>query len=134
MHFEETSAVSHPASDVLETMIERMEEIVPFMPNVAKIETAERGILDDGRERIVRHWTGSVESVPSALQPFFSEELASWIDTALWTAEEYKVEWSLSTSFSKLYDCGGVNYFEPHPDDDTKTRIRITGELTGGEQ
>lgn len=39
MKFELTARVSHPASVVLETMIERMEDIVPFLPNIESIET-----------------------------------------------------------------------------------------------
>ncbi len=130
MQFAETSKVAHPAEKVLETMIVRMEEIVPFLPNVARIDTLERKDLPRDRIRILRRWQGVSESVPSALRPFVSEEWLAWLDTAVWTPAEYKVDWTLSTSLSNFYECSGTNFFEPHPDDPRKaTRIRITGDL-----
>ena len=131
MHFEKASIVSHPASLVLETMIERMERVVPFMPSVEGIELKSREDLDDGLLKIVRRWQGTADSAPSAVRPFLSQEAMAWTDTALWTPEEYKVEWTLSTSMGRLYDCSGINYFEPDPDaPETSTRMRVTGELT----
>jgi hypothetical protein len=131
VRFEKTTQVSHPATEVLSVMIERMDEIVPFLPNVAAIDTQAREDLDDGRIRIVRRWQGSSDSIPAALRPFISEDLFAWIDTAIWTPDEFKVEWSLATSLAQLYDCSGVNYFGPHPESpETATQIRITGDLT----
>jgi len=133
MRFNEQSTVSHPAPLILETMIERMEEIVPFLPNVESIETRESKKLKNGQLRIVRHWQGKADSIPSALRPFLSKEALGWIDTALWTPPEYKVEWqqsALSPGIARLYECKGENYFEPNPDDPkNSSRIRILGNL-----
>lgn len=133
MHFEETSRVTQPASLILETMIENMQAIVPFLDNIESIDLQSREVLGDGRIKIVRRWQGMSDSVPSALRPFVSRELMGWIDTAFWTPAEYKVEWAqsmCSASVAKLYECSGINYFEPHPEDpEHDTRIRITGDL-----
>jgi hypothetical protein len=133
VNFDIVNRISHPASLVLETMIEKMEAIVPFLPNVESIETLEREPLADGRVRIVRRWQAGSSGAPAAVRPFLSAELLGWLDTALWTPEAYTVEWThstLSASVAKLYDCAGTNYFEPYPDDPIRaTRIRITGEL-----
>jgi hypothetical protein len=130
MHFEETDRVSHPAALILETMIERMQEIVPFLDNIESIELQEREDLPGGRLRIVRRWQGAATSVPSVLRPFVTPELLAWLDTAIWVPDEYRVEWSHSSCVrgaAQLYDCSGINYFEP--DGSNATRIRITGEL-----
>jgi hypothetical protein len=134
MHFEKTSKISHPASAVLDTMIERMEAIVPFLPNIESIETQKKQKLRDGRVRIERRWQGTSDSAPAAVRPFLSRDLMAWIDRALWTPADYKVEWAHSTCSSgvaRLYGCSGVNFFGPDPDDpENATRIRITGDLT----
>jgi len=131
MRFEKTSKVSQPAERILDLMINRMEEIVPFLPNVERIEQREREELADGRIRIVRHWQGAASNVPAALRPFVSEEMLGWIDTALWTPAKYKVDWEMSTSLSSFYECSGTNYFEPYPKHEKDaTRVRVTGELT----
>ena len=69
MRFEKTSVVSHPASLVLETMIERMHKIVPFLPSVSGIDLISREDQDQGQIRIVRKWQGTTDSAPSALRP-----------------------------------------------------------------
>lgn len=131
MKFNKSNKVSHPATAVLDLMINRMEEIVPFLPNVEGIELREREELADGRIRIVRHWQGAASNVPSALRPFVSAEMLGWIDTALWSPSAYKVDWAMSTSLSAFYECSGTNYFEPYPkQEETATRVRVTGELT----
>jgi len=130
MRFQRTSKVTHPATVVLDIMMNRMHEVVPFMPNIESIIVKEREDQSDGHVRIVRHWQGTSDALPAALRPFISKEALGWIDTAVWTPTEYKVDWTLSTSLSHFYDCSGTNYFEPHPKEpETATRIRITGKL-----
>jgi hypothetical protein len=134
MRFSRNATVSHPAAVVLETMIHRMEAIVPFLPNVASIATVRRENLPEGRLCIVRRWQGTLGSVPAPLRPFLSVEWLGWTDMAVWTPAAYKVEWTHSPAVSRLaafYDCHGTNYFEPDPRDphDT-TSIRINGDLT----
>jgi hypothetical protein len=133
MHFEAVDTVSHPAALILETMIERMEAIVPFLPNVESIETLDVKRLKDERIRIRRRWQGKADSMSAALRPFLPRDILAWLDTALWVPAEYRVEWMQSTcvaGVAQLYDCSGVNYFEPDPDDpQRRTCIRITGDL-----
>jgi hypothetical protein len=130
MNFEKASVVSHPASVVLETMIERMHEIVPFLPSVNGIELISREEIPDGKLRIVRRWHGSMDNAPGALKPFLNEEIMAWTDTAVWTPADYRVDWTLSTSMGGLYDCSGTNFFEPDPQaPEGSTRMRVTGTL-----
>jgi hypothetical protein len=131
MDFATESRIAHPARVVLDTMIERMEEIVPFLPSVEAIVTRSREPLADGRIHIVRHWQGSATTAPRPIRPFLSKESLGWIDDAYWVPSGWKVDWTLLTRLSGLFDCGGTNYFEPHPDDPERaTRARLTGRLT----
>ncbi len=130
MRFQRSSKVTHPATVVLDIMMNRLDEVVPFMPNIESIEVKEREELADGRLRIVRHWQGTADALPAALRPFVPREALGWIDTAVWTPSEHKVAWTFRTNLSRFYDCSGTNYFEPHPGElETATRIRITGNL-----
>jgi hypothetical protein len=133
VEFDLAQHVSHPAELVLETMIERMEAIADFLPNIESIETLEREDLEEGRVKIVRRWQGSLAGAPAALRPFLSRDLTAWLDTAVWTRSAHRVQWNhsmVSPSVARLYDCHGVNYYEPDPEDPARsTRIRITGEL-----
>ena len=131
MEFDSESLVSHPAQAVLDTMIERMEDIVPFLDTVEGIEVISREELDGGRIRIVRRWQGSESSAPPALAAFVTPEMLSWVDTAVWVPEEFYVDWSIETSMSDLYTCGGRNSFGPAPSDpDNATLMRVKGSLT----
>ena len=134
MRFNVTAAVSHPPEVVLETMIERMEEIVPFLPNVARITTLSSARRRGGSIAIERRWEGSLDGIPAALRRFVSLQWAAWIDSALWTPAQYKVEWRQTAAVQRiadLYACAGTNYFEPDSRDPARvTRVRVTGELT----
>ncbi|MDP6946312.1 MAG: hypothetical protein QF464_19340 [Myxococcota bacterium] len=122
--------MSHPADLVLETMIERMHEIVPFLPSVSAIDLISREDVGDAQVRIVRRWQGTADAAPGALRPFLTDEAMAWTDTALWTPADFKVDWTLSTSMGRLYDCAGTNYFGPDPEDpEGATRMRVTGQL-----
>lgn len=129
MHFAEEREVTYKAELVLETMIERMQDIVPFLLSVESIETREKETLPDGRIRVVRYWQGKPDSAPAAVRPFVTKEHLGWIDTAIWTPSEFKVDWTLSTSMSKFYTCSGTNSFGPHPKNPETTLVRISGDL-----
>ena len=130
IHFEEEKCVSHPASLVLETMVERMEDIVPFLHTVEAIETLSREDLPDGRIRILRRWQGTDAGAPQKIRPFLTRESLTWLDTADWSPAEYRVDWKIETSAGKLYECSGTNYFGPDPTDpEGSTLMRVTGDL-----
>lgn len=130
MHFEVESLIEHPASVVIETMIERMEELVQFMPSVESIETVSVERSSDGRVHVVRRWQGTTRSAPLAVRPFMSKETLAWIDDAWWSPDQYKVDWTHSGKSGAVYTLSGTNFFEPHPDDPVHaTRARLTGDL-----
>ncbi len=129
MRFQHTAKVSHPPTVVMELLAEHMQEIVPFLVNVDRIEVQERTDLRDGRARVVSHWYATAQSIPAPIRPFLSKELMGWIDDAVWTPAAHKVDWKMSTSFSEFFDAGGTNYYEP-ADGGAATDITISGNLT----
>ena len=130
VHFEEEKKVSHSADLVLETMIERMADIVPFLETVESIETLSREDLPDGRIKIVRKWQGTDAGAPEAIRAFLTPESLAWIDTAEWDPATYSVSWKLTTRAGNLYECSGRNTFGPHPEDpEGSALICISGDL-----
>lgn len=129
MRFQHTAKVSHPPDVILDLMIQRMHEIVPFLLNVEGIELKEREELPDGKIRIVSDWRATAESIPRPIRPFLSMELIHWVDDAVWTPAEHRVDWVMTTNFSKFFDASGTNYYEP-ADGGKATDIAITGNLT----
>ncbi|GBD27575.1 hypothetical protein HRbin30_02926 [bacterium HR30] len=133
MEFCRETKVHYPAALLLETMIERMEEIVPFLPNIASIETLTKKKHRDGTWEIVRRWEARAEQVPSVARRFLSAELLQWLDYALWVPAEYKVEWRQEPVYRAargLYQCHGTNFFLPDSKDPNNTsRVRVSGFL-----
>jgi hypothetical protein len=114
-------------------MIRDMEAIVPFLPNIDSISTEEVQEQPDGGIRIVRRWLGTIDAAPAVVRPFLSPEWLGWIDTAVWTPAEYKVDWQhtpVVSYLARLYECAGTNRFGPDPNDPLhSTKIQISGNL-----
>ena len=122
--------VEFPADEVLIVMMDQLPEMVPYLPSVDEIETLERKELEDGIVYLSYRWQGNSSAAPRVIRPFMTKASMAWRDEARWTPEEYKVEWVVHSNLSKLYECSGVNYFQPDPDDpDHATRIRLTGDV-----
>lgn len=131
MDFTASTRIEHNADDIIALMMDRMEEIVPFLPSVDAIETLERETLPDGRVRIVRKWDGNSKGAPKVVRPFASKEVTSWHDIAVWTPSEYKIEWEFSNKYSRFYECSGLTWYRPHPEaPETATELLIEGKLT----
>jgi hypothetical protein len=130
MRFEEITYVEHPAKDVLNAMIWRLEDMVPFMDNVSGITTEVFETDPEGNIRTERIWQGTSASVPTLLRPFVSKNSLAWRDFATWTPAAYRCDWRIESKHSKYSGCSGLNYFEPDPENpETRCRCVIAGEF-----
>ena len=131
MDFVVEARVTEHADKVVRALMDELDNVTPLMNSVDEVKTLERGEPDGGGTRIVRRWQGSPTTSPAVLRPFLTRESLAWVDDALWFPKQYKVEWSVTSNMSRLYTCGGTNYFEPHPErPDEWTRVRLTGTVT----
>ncbi len=131
MKFEDVTTIDYPAQASLDTMIWHLEELVPYMDNVAEIHTLKMDIQPDGRIVTERRWQGTASSVPAVLRPFVSKNSLAWMDYATWTPSEWKCEWRIENKHSKYSSCSGINLFEPDPTGlETKTRCVIAGDFS----
>jgi hypothetical protein len=127
MHAETKDVVNQPADIVYPLVRDEMQKIVPFLPNVDKIETIKYERTSDTRVEVLNHWFAKAE-VPSVVKPFLKPEFFQWKDYATWKDDEFCVQYRIESFVAnKLFDLGGVNYFTPLGND--KTEIRITFDL-----
>ena len=130
MDFVVEAHVTRPATRVVRALMDELDDVTRFMKSVDEVTSLRREESDEGGVHIVRRWQGSPTTSPAVLRPFLTRESLAWIDDALWLPAEYKVRWSVTSNMSRLYTCGGTNYFEPHPDEPEKwTRVRLTGSV-----
>ena len=130
MEFLVEAQVTQPATRVVRALMDELDDVTPFMKSVDDVTSLERSEPDTGGVHIIRRWQGSPTTSPAVLRPFLTRESLAWIDDALWFPDHYKVEWKVTSNMSRLYTCGGTNYFEPHPEKpDEWTRVRLTGSV-----
>ncbi|MDC0254295.1 SRPBCC family protein [Bacteriovoracales bacterium] len=104
-----------------------LEKLVPYMPNVSKIEMVDRKEKGGGLTAITNHWYANAE-IPTIAKKFIKEELMSWKDKALWHDSEFYVEYELESFWGNdIYDATGKNVMkELGPD---KTELTLTCDL-----
>ena len=61
------SIIERPSEEVFELVRDNLEKIVPFLPNVEKIEVKKHAPIDEDNTEVINHWYGKVE-MPSLLK------------------------------------------------------------------
>jgi hypothetical protein len=126
MIIESSDIVEQSAEEVYRIVRDQMQLIVPYMPNIEKIEQVEREDRQGG-PRIVNHWTAKSQ-LPAIASRFVSPEILSWVDRARWNDATYSVEYEIEGKWRPdLYTCRGLNSFRP--DGAGRTEVRVSVEL-----
>ncbi|MBD2464556.1 hypothetical protein H6G89_26470 [Oscillatoria sp. FACHB-1407] len=118
--------VSFPRSLVYATYRDKLLDLMPYMPNVRRIEIKSR--QQEGHiTKFVNEWHGGGE-IPQAARALLSEELLSWTDRATWNDANFTANWQIEThAFTEAVFCAGKNRFL---EVDGGTVIESLGELT----
>lgn len=131
MLLEVQGTIAQPADVVYPLVRDQMELIVPYMPDIERIDVISRDDQGNGRISIVNQWFSKPSNIPSVMQKFVKPELFSWKDYARWNNESYSVDYELESPIANdLYDAKGTNSFGPHPTLEGQTLIRIQCNLT----
>lgn len=126
MKFTVIDELPFPLDQVYGAHRDKLPDMVPFMPNVDKIEVKER-VEDGDVVRLVNIWHASNTDVPALARPFITADLLRWTDRATWDEGEYTTEWDIELGFLPgAITCRGQNTFEEF---DGITRITMEGEL-----
>jgi hypothetical protein len=117
--------VPFPVDLVYATYRDRLEELVPHLPNIRSIRVVKRE--DEGGEvRMVNEWVGGGE-FPKVARAFVSDDMLKWTDHAKWIATAKTCEWRTEVhAFSGAVSSAGTNRFVPDGDG---TRVEIRGSL-----
>ncbi|MCA9513583.1 MAG: hypothetical protein KC635_01420 [Myxococcales bacterium] len=116
MHFTAETPIAYPARVVVDTMMNRMHDLVVHLPNVESIDTQLIEPQPDGTVKTVRHWQGTAKSVPAVMRPFVSRRSLGWMDYAVWYPDELRCEWRTVSDSGDLTACSGTNAFRASGD------------------
>ncbi|MEK7692248.1 MAG: hypothetical protein AAB425_14625 [Bdellovibrionota bacterium] len=112
MRLENSDTVEADAQTVYKIIRDQLTGLVPFLPNVGKIEVLSRKDLGGGRTEIVNLWHAKAE-IPSVAKKFISPDILSWKDYAVWNDEEMAVEYRLEPAFGgSLFEVKGRNFLK----------------------
>lgn len=127
MEIRSDGVVHHPRPLVFRTLRDRLGDVVPFMPNVTRVDALERVEEGPGRIRLVNVWHGD-GSIPVVARRFLKPEMLRWTDRALWDEAAWTCDWDQETAFfTDRILCSGQNrYIEAEPE---VTRIEVRGML-----
>lgn len=125
MHLESKDMISRPVDDVYKLVRDDLPKLVPFMPNVDRIEVKSRDQKGDDI-KIVNQWFAKAE-IPSALKKVIKPEYFSWKDTATWVESKKCVNYKIEALAAKgLFEVSGTNTFTAVGD---KTELKISCEV-----
>ena len=126
MRLESTEIINRPVEEVYKLVRDDLAKLVPYMPNVEKIDVKKRS-EKNGKVEIINHWYAKAE-IPSLIKKFINPDLLSWKDYATWDDERYCVDFKLESTLGKdLYDCTGTNTFKAKGKG--KTELKISCEI-----
>ena len=126
MQIERTEVIDRPVKDVYELVRDNLDKLVPYLPNVEKIDVKKHAPSGDNNIEVINHWYGKVD-IPGMLKKFLSPEIFSWKDVALWKNNENLVEYKLQSFLANdLFDANGKNYFIDTGDGKTELKVTCT--------
>jgi hypothetical protein len=113
---------------VFDAYRDNLPDMVQYLPNISKIEVADRGEPDEHTVTFENHWFADAP-IPKLAQAFIKPEMLKWVDYAKWNSEEHSCEWRIETFFMKeAVQCSGKNTFKVL--DDNRMEMTINGDLT----
>jgi hypothetical protein len=128
MKFQSSQVIPFAVEDVFVLVRDRLQDLVPYMPNVKKIVTESREEAGEQKVHLLNRWYGKAE-IPRAVEKMIDPEKITWLDTATWDSGQKSCSWEIKPMFFQdNVSCSGVNYYRE--EGDGSTRLEITGELT----
>lgn len=117
--------LAFPRSLVFTTYRDKLDELVPYMPNVRAVEEVSRQ-AQNGHILLVHEWHGGGD-IPAAAKALLSEQMLSWTEYNNWDESTYTLTWKNQThAFTEAVDCAGKNTFR---EENGFTIIECRGEL-----
>ena len=126
MKFTSESRIAHSRIKSFQAYRDRLEELVPFLEDIEKIEVVSRK-EEGGVVALHNLWVADQE-VPVFAKAFVKKEMLCWDDFATWDEEAFRCNWEIKTrAFSEAVTCRGSNTF--YEDGESQTRVVLEGEF-----
>lgn len=117
--------LAFPRPVVFAAYRDKLVDLLPFLPNVRKIEVKSR-TEEGGVVKFVNEWHGGGE-IPAAARAFISEAMLTWTDRATWDESAWTCAWTIEThAFTEAVTCRGINTFR---EEGSGTKLEIRGTL-----
>lgn len=111
MHLSNKEIIGRPLEQVYQLVRDDLAKLVPYMPNVNRIEVVSKKENGDVLE-LVNHWFAKAD-MPSLLKKFINPDIFSWKDTAIWRNNDHCVDYKLESFLANdLFDAHGTNTFK----------------------
>jgi hypothetical protein len=129
MKFQSSQVIPFAVDEVFVLVRDRLQDLVPYMPNVVKIVTESREEAQQGQVvHVLNRWYGKAE-IPKAVAKLIDPEKIAWLDTATWDSGPKSCRWEIKPMFFQdSVRCSGINFYRP--EGNGGTRLEITGDLT----
>jgi len=129
MKLESKDTIPRPLDEVYSLVRDNLPKIVPYLPNIEKVEVIEYKDANKEKTFVTNHWYAYAE-VPKVAKKFIKDELFSWKDVAIWNNEQHYVDYSLESFWANdLYDAKGRNFFKAKGDNETEIIITCDIEI-----
>jgi len=121
-------SMPYPLEPVWTTMRDKLPELIPYLPNVERVEVRERTEPSPGEVHLVNFWKAAKTEVPKLARPFIDQSKLNWIDTAEWIDSTWTCRWSIHVGFmADRVTCEGATRYVDQGDG--TTRIIMKGDL-----
>lgn len=118
--------IPFPRSLVFATYRDRFVELLPYLPDIQRVEPKSR-YQENGRICCVNDWQGGGD-IPVAVRAFLSEDMLSWTERNIWDEANFTLEWRIEPhAYTDAVACYGVNRFI---EANGKTIIQNRGQLS----
>jgi hypothetical protein len=126
MQLRSDARIPFPRDVVFAAYRDEITELLPYLPNVRRIEVKSR--KEDGPViELVNEWHGGGE-IPAAVRAVLGDSVLAWTDYATWNAEKARCDWRSEThAFAEALRCTGSNEFLD--DGPGKTLLLVRGTL-----
>src|SRR4051812_10592160 len=118
----------YPRELVFATYRDRLEELLPYLPNIRALSVAKREDREGGDVYLVNRWTGGGD-IPSGARSVIKESMLAWTDHATWRPKDFVCSWRTDVhAFPGALASSGTNTFVEVSENGT--RIEFRGALT----
>jgi len=120
--------IERPLKDVYELVRDNLPKIVPYLPNVEKIQVKSKKNKDN-LTLVTNHWFAKAD-MPALIKGILKPEFFAWKDKAIWNNDEFTVEYTLESFFlNDLFKAKGINTFKAKGENKTEFSINCEIEL-----